>query len=260
MPVNQSLLLKDKRYPERTVLDDAQTSWDIETPGYNPPLYPDFEAIIERLAEQGVEVPDVQTLVHLAKLTTRQAAEIVGDSIADVRHPLGRTGINGTGIYYKAGKSQAADLAVLRDEPYGGLEIALVYNRGKWHLPGGFLDPADQGDHKQAAIREGLEEINIDLNPIAEEVETLIPEHVKPGSSRSVDLGYITTQVETIVLPQFEMSEDLKAGDDAELAEWVDGGTVLIMGHDGRMSKDHHQFALNAFRLAEKQKEAKAQL
>lgn len=255
--VNQTLIPTEKKYPERQVLNDKLTSWELVVPSYKPQLYPNFELIAERLLDQGIEVADVSILRKLAWLSTAQATEIVGPNIAEIRHPLGRTGINGTGIYYKAGKSQTADMAILRDERYNGLELVLVYNRGKWRLPGGFIDPADNGDLRTTAIREGIEETGLDLTPIANQVETLIPEHVKPNSSRSVDMGYVTSQVEYVVLLEAEMGDGLKASDDAEEAEWFDASTVLIMGHDGRMSKDHHEFALNAFRAAQEQKKTK---
>jgi|GEM_PF-3463531 len=249
---NQTLIEKDQKYPVRFRLSDQDTDWNLEVDYYNPPYYPDFDLLAERLAAKGVEVPDIKTLSAVAKLSTAQAAEIVGPAIVDIRHPLGRTGINGSGIYYNAGKSQTADLAVIREIPNKGRQIALVFNRSKWRLPGGFMDPEDYGNHRRTALREGYEEINLDLANLSENghFNTLIPEHIKPNSSRSADLGYLTTQVEVVVLPVPEIGDDLKAGDDAEDAAWVYELDALELGRDRKISKDHYQYITQVFEFA----------
>lgn len=245
---NQTQLGKEKEYPDRLMVPDRWTSWDHEVDFYTPPIYPDFSTIAERLYEQGIEVADEESLITLAKLSTKQAAEIVGPAIADARHPLGRTGINGTGVFWKAGKSRTADMAIMRDNPTAEIEIALVFNRGKWRLPGGFIEENDGGDLKNTAIREGTEETGLDLTNLGDQTETLIPEQVKPNSSRSVDFGFVTSQVEVVLLPDVEMSFDLAADDDAETAGWFSRDDVLYHHQElGQVSPDHFAYAKQAF-------------
>lgn len=246
---NQSHLGIEKKYPERLAVPNEYTSWDTAYDVYTPPINPDFTTVAERLLEQGVEIADEKILRDIAKLSTQQAAEIVGPAIADVRHPLGRTGINGTGIFWKAGKSRTADMVILRDDNFSGLEIALVFNRGKWRLPGGFIEPSDNDDLKNTALREGAEETAIDVAALAEQAETIIPEQVKPGSSRSVDLGYVTSQVEAVLLPDIEMSFDLAANDDVEAAGWFNHEEVLNHYREHRhISPDHFSYMVQAFK------------
>jgi ADP-ribose pyrophosphatase YjhB (NUDIX family) len=245
---NQTTLGIEKKYPDRLFVPDEFVSWDQMNESYTPPIHPDFATIAERLHEQGIEVADEKALMALAKMSTEQAAEIVGPAIADVRHPLGRTGINGTGIFWKAGRSRTADMAILRNNPATELEIALVFNRGKWRLPGGFIDENDEGDLKNTALREGTEETSINVARLADQAETLIPEQVKPSSSRSVDLGYVTSQVEVVLLPEMEMSFDLAADDDAEAASWFSHDEVVYHRDElGHISSDHFAYMMQAF-------------
>jgi len=246
--INQTLIPTEKKYPERQTLNDEQTDWAVEVTEYNPPLHPDFKTIADRLEERGVEIVDESQLRKLAKLSTAQAVEMVGPAIADIRHPLGRTGINGTGIYYKAGRFQTADMAIMRDNPATELEIALIFNRGRWRLPGGFIEESDSGSLKNTALREGSEETSINLALLDDQTETLVPEQVKPSSSRSVDLGYITSQVEIVLLPEIEMSFDLAANDDAEAAGWFSHDEVLYHRQElGQISADHFAYVTQAF-------------
>ncbi|MBX4190472.1 NUDIX hydrolase [Candidatus Saccharibacteria bacterium] len=245
--VNQTQIGKEKEYPDRFSLPDNFTSWETAVQSYEPLSYPDFDTIQEKLAAKSIEVAGPKTLNDLAKFSTTKAIEFYGKAIADIRHPLGRTGINGTGVFWKAGKSRTADIAILRNEPSAGLQLAMVFNRRKWRLPGGFIEPQDQDDLRQTAIREGNEETSIDISALANETETLIPEQVKPNSSRSVDLGYLTSQVETILLPDIEMSFDLAARDDAEAASWFDHSDVVNHHEIGQISPDHYAYAMQAF-------------
>ncbi len=243
---NQTLIPTDKKYPKRFVLNDSDTSWGRRVDHYRPQSYSDFDEVAARLSRQGVEIATPQELDRLATLTTAEAATLVGEDIKKVRHPLGRTGINGTGIYYEAGKSQTADLAAIRLQGSKVLEIAMVYNRGKWHLPGGFLEPDDEGDHRRAAIREGYEETGLDLSGLSARFITLLQEHVKPNSSRSVDMAYVTTQLEAVMLPDPEFGDGIKADDDAEKAEWVDTAKLRELMRTQQISVDHAHFAMVA--------------
>lgn len=243
---NQSKVGIDKKYPPRWEMPDLVAQWTTGLHEYPAPIHPDFETIQERLAAKGVEVPHLEALKRLGALTTSEAVEEYGEAIARVRHPLGRTGINGTGIFYEAGPSRTADIAVMR-RTMQNLELALVYNRGKWRLPGGFIDPADNGDLRNTAIREGEEELGIPLAHLANEVETIVPEGVKPNSSRSVDMAYIMHQVELVVLPDPEMGDDIKANDDAEEAGWFTPGEVAEIIEKKQMSRDPSVYALLAF-------------
>jgi ADP-ribose pyrophosphatase YjhB (NUDIX family) len=247
---NQTSLPVEKGYPQRVVLADSETGWNLELPDYEPPLHPEFSLAQERLEEAGLTITTPVDLAHLATLSDQQAAEEYGPVIQHLRNPLGRTGINGSGIFYHAGPSVVADMAVLRVREDQHFEMALVYNRGKWRLPGGFAEPGDNDDQRRTAIRETDEELNINTSTLDEQglVETLMPRHVKPSSRRSTDFGFIVNQVETVLLPDFELGNYLRAGDDAEASSWFTMNEVQIARLQGKISDDHYGYMQAAFR------------
>lgn len=246
---NQSKLPTEKGYPERLALGEGANDWAEEVPAYSiAPLNPDFKGTAERLEARGVIVESEHALRQLATLTTKQALELYGPAVQEVRNPLGRTGINGTGIFYNAGEAPAADMAVLRQYPEIGLEIALVYSR-RWGLPGGFVEPGDGPDRRVTAVREGSEELGIDLTPFlnAGLVKTLVPLGVKPNSKRSVDYGFITTQVEHVVLPEAGYGDAIIGSDDAEQAGWFTPEGVAELAAQKTLSSDHYDYIKQAF-------------
>lgn len=254
----QTSLPVEKGYPERLHVTDTNVSWEVEVPAYSPPIHPDMQTLIPRLEAAGVDsLSRLSDLDRLATLSNRQASEEYGDEIVSLRNPLGRTGINGSGIYYVAGESVTADCAVIRMGKYGH-ELALVYNRGKWRIPGGFADnETEKHDRRSLVIREVYEEINIDLTEQAEAnlIHTLLPAHVKENSRRSCDLGYLSNQVEVVLLSDQACSTDMKAGDDAEAAAWQTSAGILDLKRKGLISKDHFMYMTKALEWAERQQQ-----
>lgn len=249
---NQSLLPLEKNYPERLVVPDALTAWDTAHPSYaQAPVYGDGRRgdVYQLLETAGVDVLSETELRILGTLSTRQAEELYGPQINKIRNPLGRTGINGTGLFYKAGEAPAADMAIVRENPRRGRELALIFNRKRWGLPGGFCEASEVTDRQAAAVREAYEETGLDLTAttLAYPVQTLVPLAVKPGSKRSCDYGYITTQVETALLADCDDGEKIKAGDDAETADWFTEAEVDEYKALGKISDDHYGYAQKAF-------------
>ncbi len=247
---NQTLLPIEKIYPPRFVLSDPLVSWDVEVSSYTPEVSPNFEQAAERLESHGVIVPSQLSFARLATLNNRQAIEQYGPGVISVRNPLGRTGINGTGIFYEAGESGVADMAILRRTKADLLEVAMVFNRNKWSLPGGFVENGSERVNRRiAALREAEEEVGLDLSVFDNHglVETLVPLHVKPSSRRSVDMAYITNQVEMLLLPDDACEDELRAGDDAERAEWVSLSEVQLRRRQGLVSDDHFSYITAAF-------------
>lgn len=254
---NQSLLPYEKQYPERLVIDDTVTSWDVEAPDYNPPINPEFWMIQQKLEEKGVVLVDEKELNRLATLNNQQATESYGEAILAVRHPLGRTGINGvlgyTFEYATAGESGAADMAIVRTGDQDR-EILLVRNRNKWSLPGGFCDnDEERADRRIAALREAYEETSLDLTQLAQQglVRTVEELHVKPNSRRSTDMGYLTNQVEGVMLPDSEMGDEAEPGDDAEAVAWITYHDLYGLQESKQISKDHFNYAVKALTVLE---------
>lgn len=245
---NQSLLPVERGYPERLPVPNELTQWDEPHSVYiDAPVYARGDNLIELLADVGVEVANPTELRILGMLPTRQAVEVFGPAIERIRNPLGRTGINGTGIFYQAGEAPAADMAITRWHPEHGRQIALVYSR-RWGLPGGFCESGEKDDRRQAAVREAYEETGLDIThiPLALPVQTLFPVHVKPNSKRSVDYGFITTQVEYAALSDYRDGDNMLANDDAEAADWFTLHEVKELLEQGQMSPDHLGYAMRA--------------
>lgn len=250
--VNQTTIDADKKYPGRTVLEDAHTNWDVYLPDYYPPLYPKFGRVRELLLIQGIDIKTASALQRLATLSTRQAIVTYGEAIEKVRHPLGRTGINGTGRLWSAGMSRTADLAITRDEPDQGSQILLVFNRRKWRLPGGFEDQEKDGlNNRQAtALREGEEETGLPLFGLADAgyFDVIREEHVKSNSSSSVDLAYISNYVGLLHLPEPRLGDDIVAQEEeVEAIAWFNQTGLSNLRTNRQISVDHFQYATEAF-------------
>lgn len=242
--INQTTLPIEKGYPERAVLADEHTNWDLEVPTYDPPIHPEFGLAQQRLAAAGLVVASPEELTLLARLNNQQASEEFGDIVLDLRNPLGRTGINGTGIYYVAGMSEVGDMAMFRTSEESGLEIATIFNRKKWRIPGGFSEPEDEGDQAKTAIREAVEETSIDVYSLAEAglVYTLVKKQIKTRSRRSADLGFMFNQVEAVLLPDYSMGDGIKPGDDAKDAKWMDFAEIETHRAACLISDDHYDY------------------
>lgn len=220
-------------------MSDDQVSWDKENRDYTPPIVPDFRTAQEKLEAKGVLISDRVAFERIGMLSNRQAVETYGEAILDLRHPLGRTGLNGTGVFWNAGNSATADFALGRRTEQG-LELALIYNRGRWGLPGGFLDPGEDADDRTAAgLRECCEETGLDLSPVAHMARPITEVHIKPQSKRSVDFGFISNQVIGLLLPKEAIDETLHASDDAEAANWF---TVQEIADLPNVSPDHRGY------------------
>jgi len=251
--VNQTELGSPEGKPARTPLSDEQTSWDVELPDYNPPLYEEVGRSIDLLMRKGIEVPSEADVLRLGGLTTTQAVELFGPAIKELRNPLGRTGIGLTGEFWQAGPALTADIAITRTDPVDGLQIALVENRGSLHLPGGFYrEKSDHGSRAETAIREAEEETALDIYElgIQDQVVELTAEHVKPRSSRSADLGYISNQLFGIHLPDSAMGDYLRSGGDALASRWVREAELHRLISENAISPDHAYYAKLALEAA----------
>lgn len=91
--------------------------------------------------------------------------------------------------------------------------------KGKWALPGGFLDKGETV--KQAAVRELKEETGIDcLEP------KLLGVYSKPGRDPR---GWV---VSTAFIKIVKQQKDIKAGDDASEAKWFDLNNLPELAFD----------------------------
>lgn len=251
--VNQTHLDVDKSYPQRQILADHLTSWDIFAPDYSPPLpkKPDFDIVQKRLEEAGLLVDSPEELDNLVKLETAEAVGIFGEVVASLRHPLGRTGINGTGIFNKAGASLTADMVLMRFHPDYRAQVALAFTRNKWSLPGGFVEPGEEADRRLSAVREAWEEISIDLRECSLSDEdgfmTLVDGEVKPRSPRAADFGWINNEVTGHLLADYTDGDSIAPGtvDDRETitdARWFSIPEVGRLKVGVEISPDHCRY------------------
>lgn len=237
----------EQGYPERFLIPEPLHEWELSHPLYfHAPIYARDNNIFDLLDEAGVEIRNSSELQVLGSLENKLAIEVFGPNVEKIRHPLGRTGINGTGLFYHAGEAQASDMAIVRQHTTRGFEVLLAYSR-RWGLPGGFSEPGDE-DGRQTAIREAVEETGIDVVDLRleDDVITILPRMVKPNSRRSTDYGFITTQVEGLLLPEPGLGDAAKAGDDAKAVMWATQGTLDFLKREGNVSNDHYEYASKA--------------
>ena len=255
--VNQTELGVDKNYPGRFALTDVYAHWDTAAPHYEPymPTKPDFETMQERLAEAGLHIASAEDLTEMARMDTDDAVYNFGEQAGKLRHPLGRTGVNGSGIFYKAGASHTADVVAARLHPDHGYQVALVHVRGKWATPGGFMDPEDHGDPRAAGVRELWEETQLDVRDWDIDDPSLfvqlVPEEIKPRSRKSADLGWLVNSVTGVILPDWTQGETLAVGtedpsEDIKNVGWFSRRAIAEL-IDGNIGEDHERYIQSFF-------------
>lgn len=141
-------------YPERAVLPDDQTDWDVHAEDYSPADFTaEFvyenegvwaDASLEREGIEARELLDVQ---------------IEYDEEGRPLNPYGRTGLRGRGALGRYGANPCGGAIIMSDDEQ---EIVVVERKsGHIGLPGGFMNPGETAE--QAAIREVQEETQIEL-------------------------------------------------------------------------------------------------
>jgi 8-oxo-dGTP pyrophosphatase MutT (NUDIX family) len=218
--MNATRLAIEAGYPQRTVLPDEMTSWEVSIPDsidYGSPIVntsPDHGMVKEKMFRAGLTMPSSATLKDLARMSNGEVETHYGQDIsgllATLRCPLGRTGLNGVGIFYEAGEAATSDLVAVCKEG-GELWVPIVFTRGRWNTPGGFRDDSD-ANGLEAAVREFKEELG---HEVSSEVMPVLKE-VK-DSDRTADNAWIAAEVYAMIA---ESRFKLQAGDDAEDAKW----------------------------------------
>jgi len=247
--VNQTTLPVEKGYPERFSLADDLTDWNVGVPGYVPDINPGVDLAIERLNLKDVNVTDEKSLRELAKLPMTEAIDAYGPAITKVRNPLGRTGINGTGIYYVAGGSRVADMTVRRTNNGGEHEIAMMHRGNKWRFAGGFMDEVDRDNLELTALRELYEEVGLDFQDLAGtgQIVALRQEEVKPRSARATDMGFMTNAVYMYHLENYDYGNEIRPNDgEADQVGWFDMRAVQEFRDKKLISDDHFDYSLQA--------------
>jgi 8-oxo-dGTP diphosphatase len=125
----------------------------------------------------------------------------------------------------------------------GGLRVLLVRRandpfRGAWAFPVGFVEPTETVG--EAAVRELREETSLDGIEVEE-----IGCFSKPGRDPR---GWVVSVAHLAIVPEGRIG-DVKAGDDAAAAEWLDlvteGGEVVSLTWKGqpagRLAFDHDE-------------------
>lgn len=241
----------EQGYPERLRLPDEYVSWEVSLPDsvhYGRPisnLSPSFGTVVEKMRRKGVDISAADEITELSRMS-RNDVEIAkgvdyAARLSELRYPLGRTGINGLGIFYEAGASITADLIVLHEHE-GGIEVPLVFSRNRWNTPGGFANPDES--ITDTALREFLEETGHDLE---KDSPTLLPivHEVKP-SDRSTDHGWLEANALTArVYTRFAVSIGPNA-DDAEDVRWWDVEALPSLVARGQLSQQKMWYVAKA--------------
>lgn len=248
--MNPTTLEIENGYPERAYLPEDLTSWEKSIPDnvyYNSaPVSispPEYGSIVDKFkrAEIDVTVSDIKDFARMSNDDVRTVyGKDIGDNLADIRCPLGRTGINGVGIFYEAGPSQTSNLVVVQYESAEEVWVPLVFNRGRWNTPGGFKD-ANDSDGQETAIREFEEEVGIDPIIHTKGVVRVIKE--LKDSPRTVDNGWIQDEVYAATS---ETQFELTPSDDAELAEWKRVSTLQSYVSEGLLSSSKYRYIIEA--------------
>jgi ADP-ribose pyrophosphatase len=129
-------------YPERAAVPDHAVAWDVPLPGYAPS---DFRADTVRKNIGVWADPDDVRAVRRAFQSS--VGPVRTDDRGRPLNPMGRTGVEGTGLLGRWGANRAADPIVTRiSEKTGLLEIILIRREdsGEWALPGGMVDPGEK--------------------------------------------------------------------------------------------------------------------
>lgn len=240
--MNATGLAIEKGYPERVILPDELTSWEANIPDhidYGSPVVdtkPDHGTTLEKMLRNGLPALSDTSLQELSRMSSGEVATHYGREFASaldkLRCPLGRTGINGVGIFYEAGAALTSDLIAIHNDD-GELWVSLVYSRGRWNTPGGFREESDK-DGLHAAAREFEEETGQEvfsaIVPVLSEVKT---------SDRTADNGWIEAEV---FATQVESRFKLTAGDDAEDARWERVAVLPEMVEAKQLSKAKMQY------------------
>jgi ADP-ribose pyrophosphatase YjhB (NUDIX family) len=155
-------------------------------------------------------------------------------------NPIGRTGLKGRGFLGNWGPNHAADPVVCRINPETGrLQFVLVLraDNNEWALPGGMVEAGQT--IPDARTREFAEE-SLGYEPLEGETDEEFNQRVKTALSnlfsydednvlfegvvddpRNTDNAWMETTVMLTFLTGSNANLELKAGDDAKLARWI---------------------------------------
>lgn len=222
--LNLTKLSRPPEYPERFVVEDDQTGWDVELPEYQERPYCITENLSKAMRKQVAE-PEIMAYVE------RSFEGVRLDEAGRPLHPQGRTGIGGRGHLYAWGESLTVDAVVARHSVAGD-ELLVIRKPGetKPALPGGFLKPSE--DVVDAALRETQEEtaLTIDYSP------PRIMGRLITRSKRTTDNVWITTTGVFLPLNDSESLQTPEGGDDAAEAAWLPLSQEMLL-----LMSDHHR-------------------
>ena len=247
--MNATKLAIEKGYPERTELSGQYTSWDAAIPDsvqYGSPVTNNsvgHGTVVEKLQRKGLDVRTEKEIIDLSRMSYSDVVIHYGSDFAeqlqDLRCPLGRTGLNGVGIFYEAGESLASDMVVVHTDERS-VWVPLVFNRTRWNTPGGFKDLSDTNG-EETAVREFSEEVGYDISshiiPVIQEVKS---------SDRTTDHGWMKVEV---YATRAESKFTLTAGDDAEKAMWAPLELLPNLVRNNELSQTKLDYIKNAVKL-----------
>ncbi len=207
---NPSQVGVDGGYPQRIVVPDEFLDWELEMLDYDPTYY-----VSDHVLEKSGSEADLEDFRFTGHTFKSMGGELRRDLHDRPLNPLGRTGIAGRGKLYRWGPNRTADMILTRG--YGDeLEVVLGRRRDnkKLAIIGGFVDPGEIT--LQAAVRETLEEINIDLLHDIEELAPLIVcRGIVRHSTRMTDHAWIESTVYNVDATKTHVAEmEPIAGDD----------------------------------------------
>jgi ADP-ribose pyrophosphatase YjhB (NUDIX family) len=167
-------------------------------------------------------------------------------ALMNVRFPLGRTGLNGVGIFYEAGASSTSDMIVVHQHERG-IEVPLVFTRNRWNTPGGFAEAGETPE--TTALREFAEETGHHLDI---DEPTLVIHEVKQ-SDRSTDHGWLEANVFAVRTDtRFAVSIGENA-DDAKDVRWWNVSALPTLVSLGELSTQKLLYIEQSIRVLEQE-------
>jgi len=237
-------------YTADIVLDNDNT---INPKGWADPINPHtkqrngFSPYEEILRTQ--ELVNNYGILHAAAIAKEKGTKLRFSHTGEIQfnrsgyplNPIGRTGLKGRGSLGNFGPNHAADPVVCRINPESGkLQFVLVLraDNNEWALPGGMVEAGQT--IPDARTREFAEE-SLGYELLEGETETDFNQRVKTALSnlfsydvdnilfegvvddpRNTDNAWMETTVMLTFLTGSNANLELKAGDDAKLARWID--------------------------------------
>ena len=249
--LNPTMFGIEEGYPARTILPEELVDWEVSLPDdveYGKPvtnLKPEHGSVAAKLLRAGLRVAGDDEIAELARMGNADVITHYGgdfaERLAQLRYPLGRTGVNGVGVFYGARANETSDV-IAAYQNNSGVYIALVKTRGRWNTPGGF-ERREDIDAVECAFREFHEETGHDLRTEQRGLVKVLDE-IK-CSKRTTDHAWIQARVYTTIAGRRFPLQPIDTAE-VEEARWFAIESLPALQKNGGLSADKVRYIGNA--------------